>query len=170
MCFHRACDSHRKSIPRHAIEGDFEAPLHDLTPTRRMFNLMTEIIEADLQIEQLVDRIVNSVSTTAIAAYETRIAKPERAKLIAPEKLSRRPGSQRALGEMFELAMAFLSNPWKPWASERLDDKRTALKLVFQSRLEYHREQRVRTAKTTLSFNTLGGMTMHESEMARPKG
>lgn len=190
MCFNRVCDSYRKSIPRQKIEGEFEALLHDLTPTRKLFDMVTamfksgwekrrtqtealkeamktEIIKVDRQIEQLVDRIVDSASATAITAYETRIAKLEREKLIATEKLSRGPGSQRAFGEMFELALAFLANPWKLWSSERLDDKRTVLKLTFADRLPYHREKGFRTPKTTIPFKALAGLDMAKCEMAR---
>src|SRR5690606_15094446 len=67
------------------------------------------------QIEQLVDRIVDSESSTAVAAYERRIAALERDKLAADEKLANGPGPRRTFEEMFELAMAFLANPWKLW-------------------------------------------------------
>ena len=192
FCFSRTCPSRRKSIPRDRVEGEFAALLHAMTPTREMASLAqgmfrqawdmrqaqmdalkttlrSELVKIERQIEQLVDRIVDSESATAIRAYEQRIARLEREKLIASEKIQNDAGARRPFNEMFELALAFLSNPWKLWASERLDDKRTVLKLAFSERLAYHRESGFRTAKTTLPFNMLGGHNMQNCEMAHPK-
>jgi site-specific DNA recombinase len=190
LCHSRNCPSRRKSIPRERLEGVIDALLKSLQPTQALFALVKdmfrkawdmrqahqeatlvlakrELAKLDELIEQLVDRMVETKSAAALTAFENGLAKLEREKLVASEKLTDKGRPQRSFDELFELAMGFLSNPWKLWASERLDDKRTALKLVFQSRLEYHREHGVRTAKTTLPFNMLGGMTMSKSEMAR---
>ena len=192
LCHNRACPSCRKSIPRNRVEGDFAELLHGLVPTRTMFSmakdmfrtawdmryahmntlkekLRAEVVKIERQIEQLVDRIVDSESSTAVRAYEQRIAKLERERLIASERLQDDIGPQRPFNEMFELALVFLSNPWKLWASERLEDKRTVLKLTFADRLAYSRESGFRTAKTTIPFNMLGGLNMRECELARPK-
>jgi len=61
---------------------------------------------------------------------------------------------------MFEHAMQFLSNPRKLWGSERLEDKKTVLKLVFDERLPYHRETGFRTPKTTIPISALAGSSM----------
>jgi site-specific DNA recombinase len=165
--------------------------LHDLTPSRTLFAMASdmfrtawdmrlvqadalkdalkqELIRVDRQIEQLVDRIVGSASGTAISAYETRIARLEKDKLIATEKLTTGARLRRPFDEMFELALAFLSSPWKLWRSERLEDKRTVLKLTFADRLAYHRNEGFRTPKTTLPFKVLGGPNMLKCEMAHP--
>ena len=63
---------------------------------------------------------------------------------------------QRSFEELFELALGFLSNPWKLWQSEHLEDKRTVLKLAFEDRLTYCRKSGLRTPKTSLPFNMLG--------------
>lgn len=189
LCYNRDCTSYRKSIPRDRIEGDFAALLHDLRPAPKLFDIVgtmfrtawdarlaqAETMAASLRrdvariekhIEQLVDRIVDSESATAIAAYERRIAALEREKLAADEKLANGPGPRRTFEEMFELAMTFLANPWKLWVSERLEDKRTVLKLTFAKRLPYHRENGFRTPETTIPFNMLGGKNMLKCEMA----
>ena len=44
---------------------------------------------------------------------------------------------------------------YKLWASERLEDKRTALKLIFADKLPYERKAGFRTANYTLFFNVL---------------
>jgi len=190
LCFGRTCPSRRKSIPRDKLEGDFEALFKSLRPTRKLVTMVSEMFRKawdmrhahfeamqalarrelaslESQIEQLVDRMAETKSSTAFSAFERRLEKLEHNKLIAAERLAGNVETHRPFDEMFELALAFLSNPWKLWASERLEDKRTALKLAFQGRLEYHREDGVRTAKTTLPFNILGGLQMPNFEMAR---
>lgn len=185
LCHNRACPSHRKSIPRSRLEGEFESLLCRLQPSPTLFDitkamfrtawdarlaqaetlkatLQRDIIKVEKQIEQLVDRIVESESATAVAAYVRRIANLEKEKLLAREKLAKGVEPKRSFEDLFELAMAFLSNPWNLWASERLEDKRTALKLTFKDRLPYDRQKGFRTPKTTIPFNILGGITMQK--------
>ncbi len=129
-----------------------------------------EITKLEKQIELLVDRIVDTDSPTAIEAYEKRIAKFEKDKLIMAEKLSNRDRIRRPYDEMFEHALQFLANPWKLWGSNRLEDKKTVLKLAFQERLPYHRETGFRTPKTTIPFKVLAGLNIGKCEMVRPGG
>ncbi len=66
--------------------------------------------------------------------------------------------------------MAFLASPWKIWASEAFEDKRAVLKLTFADRLAYVRNEGFRTAKTTLPFKVLGGLTGGKNEMTERDG
>ncbi len=193
MCHQSGCPSRRKSIPKARLEGEFEEVFKSIQPTRKLFLMASEMFrkawdmrhahleairalakreleEVEKQIEQTVDKMVATSNATALAAFETRLVKLERDKLVAAEKVAENAGSKRSFDQMFELAMRFLANPWKLWDSERLEDKRMALKLAFGGRLEYHRKDGVRTVKTTLPFNILGGLNMPKCEMARPKG
>ncbi|MBL4647310.1 MAG: recombinase family protein, partial [Rhizobiales bacterium] len=173
MCFRKGCVSYRKSIKRDEIKGAFETLLKQLSPSAKLFQyvqvifkhewerrlggvaeiknaLRRDVLKIERQVEQLVDRIVESQSATLITAYESRLSKLERDKLIVAEKLEKDVGTQRGFDEMFELALNFFSNPWKLWASEHIEDKRTVLKLAFDHRLTYHRKEGFRTPKTTL--------------------
>ena len=193
LCFNRGCESHRKSIPRDKLESEFETLLHALKPTENLFkmtkdmfrdiwnqrlaqaeslktSMKREAIKIEKQIEQLVDRIVESASPTAISAYEQRIARLEKDKLVAAEKLKNGVGPKAPFDEMFELAFKFLSNPWKLWESDRLEDKKTVLKLAFSHRLPYHRKEGFRTPKTSIPFKVLGDVRLGKCEMARPGG
>ena len=193
FCFNRECESHRKSIPRDKLEGEFEATLKQLRPSASLFRLVRamfkdawdqrlaqanetmkslrrDMLAIDKQIEQLVNRIIDSQSDTAVTAYERRIAKLEKDKLLAEEMLSSGMTPKHSFEQMFERAFAFLSNPWKLWASERIEDKKTVLKLAFAERLPYHRNEGFRTPKTTLPFNVLEGICMGKCEMARRGG
>lgn len=78
-----------------------------------------------------------------------------REKLVLDERLAKTGQPQRSFDEMFELALAFLANPWHLWKSERYADKRTVLRLVFADRLAYCRSAGFRTPKTSIIFNAL---------------
>ncbi len=193
MCFTKTCDSYRKSIKRDALEGEFETLLKQMKPSGTLFNylriifkrewelrlaslndlkktLRRDILKLDKQIDNLMDKIVDAESNTAITAYERRIARLEKDKLIKAEKLENGTTPQRTFEEMFELALTFLANPWKLWASTRLEDKRTVLKLAFDAPLAYCRKQGLRTPKTTIPFNILGDINMGKCKMAERKG
>ena len=191
LCFTKGCDSYRKSIPRQKMEGEFAAIVQSMQPSRDLFNvayamfkeawtrwseaaaqskaaIRSEIKSIDKQIENLVDRIVDADSQSVISAYEKKIAKLERNKLLATEKLAETTAPRRTFDELFELAFAFLANPWNLWQTGELDLRRTVLKLGFCERISYHRNEGFSNAKTSLPFNMLREMTMPEKAMAHP--
>ncbi len=193
LCHNKACDSYRKSIKRDEIETAFANLLRKLQPSKQLIAVATamfkaawdvrleqaksikasfekDVIKIDRQIEQLVDRIVDSENATTIAAYEKRIAKLEQDKLVVGEKLSTGTKPTHTFDQMFELALRFLASPWKIWASERLEDKRTVLKLAFGEQLSYDRKRGLRTPKTTLPFKVLGDVMTGNCEMAHRGG
>ncbi len=193
MCFNKGCESYRKSIRRDELEGRFDDLLKTISPApklatlaRAMFkkawdlqlgkakraqtSLRCELSKLETQIDQKLDQIVECTSTTVQRAFERKVEKLERDKLIIEEKLSQKLGPKRSFDEMFELAMQFLANPWKLWASDRIEDKRTVLKLAFSERLAYCRNSGFRTPKTAMPFNTLGGNQMQLCEMAERQG
>jgi site-specific DNA recombinase len=193
LCFTKGCESHRKSIPRDRIEGDFAVLLQHMTPTREVFEiaramfrhawdtrleqatqalatLKADIQRLDRQIEQLLDRIIDSDNASTVAAYERRLGKLEKEKLLAAEKLQKKPGPARPFDEMFELACNFLSSPWNIWESGSLAARRMVLKLVFSERPAYSRNSGFRTPKTTLPFKLLGDFHMGKCGMAERMG
>ncbi|MEO1407252.1 MAG: hypothetical protein AAFV54_12300 [Pseudomonadota bacterium] len=99
------------------------------------------IKKIDSQIEQLLDRIVEAANPSVVSAYEKRIAKLERDKALATEKLNSTANPVHTREESFEHAMAFLANPWKIWTSGGLEIKKTVLRLAFSERLA-HSEMR----------------------------
>ena len=190
LCHNRSCVSNRKSIPRDKLEGAFAEIVKSLQPTddlfkaaKRLFKLAwdqraaqyqsqqksleSDITQIDKKIEQLLDRIIESDNTNVIAAYEKKIAKLENQKLVATEKLAKSVAPSRSFENLFELALQFLSNPWKLWVSDRLEDKRTVLRLAFAKRLAYHRETGFSNPDFTMPFKVLAGGNLGKCEMAR---
>ncbi len=188
LCQTKTCNSYGKSIKRVEIEGNFETLLQQLKPSKELFQLAcatfkdawdqkattlkdqvealkSQVKKLEKQIEGVVDRLVNTDNQTAITAYETRLTKLEREKIMMTEKAQITPKPLRPFHEMLELALSFLANPYKLWASERLEDKRTVLKLAFSTRIAYDRETGYRTPKISFPFKLLGDLAPSECKM-----
>ena len=188
-CFTKGCDSHRKSIKRDALEGEFEDMLKSLQPSETAYALLKDMFsyawtlrgkqvkdaakaitrklsETEAQIAGLLDRIVDASSPRVVAAYETRIDALEKEKLVLGEKLQNAGKPQRPFEEMFQLACDFLSSPWDIWKNGDLAMRRTVLKLTFQERLSYCRKEGLPTPKTTLPFKALGQFCTSEGVVA----
>ncbi|MEM9470217.1 MAG: recombinase family protein [Pseudomonadota bacterium] len=128
MCHKKGCPSKGKSIRRAKIEGEFQELLTTVTPTetlveltRAMFTNAWEmlgeqeaarkrsgklkLLEMDKQIESLLDQIVDAEGDGVIKAYEKRINKLEREKLVLSEKIQNTVKNRRSPEEMFELAL-----------------------------------------------------------------
>ena len=192
-CFTKGCDRHRKPIKRDELEGEFEDMLKSLQPTESAYALLRAMFEhgwelrgkqvkdaakamtrklgeVEAQIAGLLDRIVDASSPHVVAAYETRIDALEKEKLVLGEKLQSAGIPQRPFEEMFQLACGFLSSPWKIWKNGDLTMRRTVLKLTFQERLSYCRNEGLPTLKTTLPFKALGQFCRSEGVMAEEVG
>ena len=189
MCFTKGCDSYRKSIRRDALEGEFAELVRTMQPRGDMIalfkalfrkawdaradqakamqvTLKRDLAKVEKGIEQLLDRLVEASSPSVISAYESRVAKLEREKLILAEKLTMRAKPVRPFDELFELACGFLASPWKLWEKGPLALKRTVLRLAFTERVAYCRKSGLRTPKTALPFKLLGDLHMGKVEMA----
>ena len=178
-------------IPRKKIETDFGGVLKELQPTRGLVQMATamfkdcwnmqfdqaavigkafkrEALEVEKKIEQLIGAVVEATNPRVIAAYEQRIEKLERKKLVLQEKEREMDTPPESFDHVFEHSMRFLSNPWKLWKTGRFDLQRLVLKLTFSEHLQYCRETGFRTPKTTLPFSMLGDFCMPEKQMVPP--
>ncbi|MEO1537896.1 MAG: recombinase family protein [Pseudomonadota bacterium] len=190
LCPTKGCASYRKSIKRDQLESEFESVLQSLQPTENLFALVktmfrdawdmrlarasqaTKSMQASIkkietQVDQLLDRIVDASSDSVVSAYEKRIAKLEREKLLAAEKIAKSGKPRHTFEESFEHAMAFLANPWSIWENADLAMKKTVLRLAFVEPLPYCRNQGLRTPNLALPFKALGDICSQQCEMAR---
>ena len=133
-------------------------------------SLQKDLKAVEKTIDDLLDRIVETTNASVISAYESRIAKLEREKLIAMEKLSKTTKPKLKRKEFIELPLMFLSNPWKIWTSGNLTLQKTVLRLLFKEKLQYTRKQSYRTPKTTISFNDLVSICSGKCEMVQLTG
>lgn len=191
MCFAKGCERARKSIRRDVIEGAFGAFLQKLVPSKKLValakamfkdawnqrtaqtavmarNAEEELRRVDKQIENLLDRIVDVGTESVVKAYEKRIATLEREKLVLKEKLVSDRTPKGSFEELFELALAFLANPYKLWESGDLALRKLVLRLTFAEQLQYCPIEGFRTPKTTMPFKILESFQAGENKMARP--
>jgi site-specific DNA recombinase len=82
---------------------------------------------------------------SVIAAYEARVKALEDRKIVLAEKIATPGRPVRSFDETVRTAFEFLASPWQLWTSDRIEDKRTVLKLAFADRLTHTEEQGFRT-------------------------
>ena len=192
LCRKRGCTSYGKSIRRDRIEGEFDTLLQALKPTDTMFKsakrmfrelwdrrsihaeneskaLTAQLVKIERQIEQLLERIIDASVSSVIAAYEQKVEKLEREKLLIRERMTNAPRPAGHFENILRTALEFLSNPCNLWGSDKLENKHAVLKLAFTKRLTYVRGEGFRTADLSLPFKLLGELLDDKSRMARPK-
>jgi len=164
LCDTRGYESNRKSIPRDQIEDGFAEILQSPQPTKDLFALaklmfkdawslrLTEshqhkdqitaqLRETEKQVEALLERIVESDNPIVIRAYEAKIGKLERKRLLLAEKALQTVPAKGRLEEFIEPALNFLANPWCLYENGSLAFKRTVLRLTFSEPLSYSRKK-----------------------------
>jgi site-specific DNA recombinase len=193
LCPKKGCESYGKSIRRAAIEGEFEALLHDLRPAPELFSvaramfedlwnyrlasaeasrtsLKAELAKVERDIERFLDRIAQAEPLSVITVYENRIRRLEERKIEISEKIANCGRPLRGFDETLRTSLDFLANPCNLWASERLEHKKAVLKLAFGDRLTYVRNEGFRTPDLALPFKVLADLKSPKSKMARPRG
>ncbi len=193
LCRTRDCPENGKSIRKEKIEADFEALLMQLRPSQNLFFLALEmfrelwdsraqgskqntlaaknkIVQIEKKVGQFLDRLVDTQSTTLVNTYENKIRTLEEEKALLQEKVRNCGRPLDRFDETFRTAITFLANPHQLWVSDRMEDKRAALKLVFATKLPYDRNQGFRTAQTSLPFSLLSDLEGGKSEMVPKRG
>ncbi len=189
LCPTKGCESYRKSIRRDELEGAFEELLQRLEPSKSLFDIVKAMFrdawnmkllqvksdakelerqKADLekQIETLLERIIETDNLSVVKAYESKIAKLERSKALVEEHILSAGKPQHTLEESFELAMRFLSSPWKIWENGDLLWKKTVLRLAFSEPISNCRKHGLRTPLLAFPFRALAGFQLNNCEMA----
>ena len=193
LCPKRGCAHYGKSIRRAVIEGEFETLLRSVEPTPTLFKvaramlarawdkrlantkaqakgLTDQLAAVEKQIDQMLDRIVETKLPSVIAAFEERIRKLEAEKLLIEERRANCGRPVSSFDDTLRTSLDFLGSPWKLWASPRLEDKRTVLKLTFATRLRYARGEGFRTADLSLPFKVMRKICGASEAMAHPTG
>lgn len=193
LCDTPGCPSKRKSIPRAKIEDGAEAILRKLGTARQLIDmaramftdlwqlrlsqfeqdqvsLQKQIVDVEKQSQALLDRIVEATNDSVIKAYETRIEKLEREKLILVERLENLAKPRRDLSEVIEPALRFLTSPWNIYKNSSLAAQQTVLKLSFAEPLRYNRNEGYRTANIAFPFKVLADFSTQKCEMVGPAG
>lgn len=179
MCFNRACEHNRKSIRREVVEGRFTALLAGVQPSPKLFAIAKDMAarvwdqmseqaaatrdqvrrrmaEIEKQTAAFLDRIVEASSQPVIARYEQRINELERERLVLAEKLEAKAAPRKRFADVFELTLSAISSPCSVWENGTLGRRHALLKVAFEDRLIYCRNEGFRTPKTSMVFSMLG--------------
>jgi site-specific DNA recombinase len=89
---------------------------------------------------------------------------------ILKEKLVNCARPASSFDNALRTSLEFLANPWNLRQSDRLEDRRTVLKLTFTERLTCKSKEGFRTATLSMPFSILAGLLSRDREMARPTG
>lgn len=188
LCQNRKCAYKGKSIRKDMLEGAFEELLAKLQPSRelvltaeKMFCKLwdhrgraqgerqklieQEITQTQRKIDQMLDRIVELENGAAISAFEARIEKLQKNKMVLEEKLEHCGRPLKPYDQMYRTAMQFLASPHKIWACGGLTEKRTVIKLTFTDRLIWDRKTGYRTPDLSLPFKCLSDLNMQKMQM-----
>ncbi|SMO99741.1 hypothetical protein SAMN06265173_1605 [Thalassovita litoralis] len=128
-----------------------------------------QLKDVEKQIENLLDRILDASSPSVVSAYEGRIAKLEREKILLSEKAVQVVPPKGRFEEFIELSLEFLSRPWNIYENGNLALKQTVVRLAFSEPLRYSRESGYRTTETAFPFKVLAGICSEKREMVRPR-
>ena len=192
LCQHRGCSEKGKSIKRGKLEREFEELLQTLVPTHNTFELAGEVFrtawlersssvskeskrlssksrQIERDIDNLVERVVQSKISRVTSTYETRIAELEQEKALIEEEIAKIATPDHSFEEMFELSMRFLANPYEIWKKGDLEVKKTVLRLVFARPLTVSRKTGVQTGETTFPFKALHFLKGTKFEMVRSR-
>ncbi|MCD1628105.1 recombinase family protein [Seohaeicola saemankumensis] len=187
-CETRGCDAKSKSVPRAKLEAGFEEIMQRMAPSRGLIEIAgmmfqdawalkeqtmreeraawkSQIKTIDSEIENTLDKIIEAENKSVIRAFEKRIEKLERQKIVLSEKVSGVLPDRHTKSECMELSLSFLSNPWKVYKNGGHAAKQTVLRLAFQEPLTYCPKEAYGTPKFSFPFKVLGEITRAKKEM-----
>lgn len=169
QCQTRKCERRGKSVNRAELEGEFETLLKSLTPAPQSFaaframcsdfwDTQTQRVQetkqqARLELERvrqktskLINRIVATEDQRIITAYEDEIRQLDQRKVLLEEKLNIKEGDTETFEKLYRTACAFLSNPQKIWASGDYNIRKTVLRLLIPTPIQYAKNEGYRTS------------------------
>jgi site-specific DNA recombinase len=187
-CETRGCEAKSKSIPRAKLEDGFAEIMRRLEPGEGLFELakamlrdawemkladaqgakaelMKQLRDTERQIEGLLDRIVEASSPSVVAAYEARIEKLERQKIVLAERAEKSVPAKGQLEDCIELALRFLANPWHLYKTGSHLMRQTVLRLAFAEPLRHSKNGVYGTPKFSFPFKYLMGNFGSKVEM-----
>ncbi|MFK7754018.1 MAG: resolvase, partial [Sedimentitalea sp.] len=127
--------------------------------------LKNQLDDLNRQIESLLDRIVETSNSSVVSAYEDKIDKLERDKIVLREKLDSAVPEKGRFEDCMELALRFLSSPWKIYKNGDFAMRQTVLRLAFAEPIRYCQNGMYGTPELSFPFKCLGDISGSKSEM-----
>ncbi len=187
-CKTRGCPEKGKSIRRADVEGGFHEILKRMEPSSELAGVATAMISdawatrlseaeeakkelvrqmkaIEKQIETLLERVVDASSSVLVKAYEERITKLEREKLVLVERGENWAPPKGKCEECIELALNFLSSPCKIYENGGHAECSLVAKLAFAKPVRYSRKEGYRTPEISFPFKVLRDISDGHGEM-----
>ncbi|MDD9715791.1 hypothetical protein PVW48_03490 [Dinoroseobacter sp. PD6] len=117
--------------------------------------LKKQLADVERQIENLLDRLVETEKASVVAACEARIDRLEREKLVLSERLEKTAPPKGQLEDCIELALKFLASPWRLYKNGDHAMRQLVLRLAFSRPLRYFQNGMYRTPKFSFLFQIL---------------
>ncbi|WBU62756.1 hypothetical protein [Paracoccus aerodenitrificans] len=95
------------------------------------YELQSQIKKVDREIESLLDRIVDATNASVVRAYEARIKKLERQKIVLAEWVETAVQHKGWLKDCIAIPLNFLSNLWNIYKNGDFVMRQMVLRLVF---------------------------------------
>jgi len=118
----------------------------------------------------MLDRLLETDSSSLVRAYEKKVEEIDAQKIILREKMEQGIRSRGSFQEIYRTALNFLENPQKLWVSGDLIAQKTVLKLAFDEKLRYRKNEGYRTVLTSRPFRFFRLLSADNSIMVRPNG
>jgi site-specific DNA recombinase len=187
-CETRGCEAKSKSVSREKMEAGFGEIMKSLQPVQSLFGLAKAMLrdawdlrltqahkekdelqrqqkDVERQIEGLLDRVVEATSASVVSAYEARIERLERDKIVLAERATTSVPPKGRLEDCIELAMRFLSSPWSIYKNGDYVMRQTVLRLAFAEPLRYGKNGVYGTPEFSFPFKMLAGISGQKGEM-----
>jgi hypothetical protein len=106
---------------------------------------------------------MSATTASVIRRYEDKVDALEKIKAVLVENLAKQVEPKDAFDEKPELALKFLTNPWKLLESGNVAVRRLVLKLAFAEPVQCCRNEGAGTPEISMPFKALRGMQDKEA-------
>ena len=132
--------------------------------------LKKQLEDINRQLENMLDRIVEAKSASVVSAYETRIEKLERDKIVLQELIAKSIPPKGRLEDCIALFLKFLSGYWNISKNGDFALRQTVRGFAFSEPLRYSRNWGYGTPEFAFPFRFLGEISGLKSEMVPARG
>ena len=192
-CDNKLCDLSPKSIPRDDLELRFTTELKAATPSQPLLDL-TQAMVKDLykkkiqersgqiqemeknnraiqnEIDTILDKIINTQSTTVQKKLEARIEELEQKRRDNSAEIAQMENTHIDFGTAFQKVIEVVSNPYKQWINGDLKQRRAICRLVFGQPVVMHPNMPLGTAHLSSTFRLLQDKNGGKSKMVGHPG
>ena len=192
-CKTKGCLLNGKTAKRKDVEDRFEVILRSIKPKEKTLALTKEILldvwskrmaevdnlkknhergldEVRAKIRNFLDRLSKTENENLVKTYEKEIEKLSNEERVLENQVKVVRGTKPEFGTALDVVFDFLKNPYLYWKRDDLKSKHLVLKLVFDDRIIYDRENGFGTANLSLPLRVFELNSLDNSSKVDPTG